>query len=169
MRFSRVWMRFSRVWVRFSRREVEIKPSGWDLAKCGWDLAGSWWDIAECGWDLTEGIWELAEQWVRFSRVVRASGCQCQSRTGPEVDPSIFRHRGIWGAADEAVLNNEHKRTIPKNPPFCEELRLVYPHLWLKANILGRGMKKKWISSICRTILLRSSKRKNWSRNRIDE
>ncbi len=31
-------------------------------------------------------------------------------------DPTIFRHSGIWGAADEAVLNNVHKN-IKKNPP----------------------------------------------------
>jgi hypothetical protein len=29
----------------------------------------------------------------------------------PGVDPSILRHSGIWGAADEAVLNNVHKKT----------------------------------------------------------
>ncbi len=33
-------------------------------------------------------------------------------------DPSILRHCGIWGAADEAVLNNGHKKKNPKNPPL---------------------------------------------------
>ncbi len=49
-------------------------------------------------------------EWTRSSRVVvvRASGCQCQSRNSPKFDPSILRHSGIWGAADEAVLNNVH-------------------------------------------------------------
>jgi hypothetical protein len=45
--------------------------------------------------------------WMRSSRVVRASDCQCQSRNSPEA-PSILRHNGMWGAAEEAVLNKEH-------------------------------------------------------------
>ncbi len=50
--------------------------------------------------------------WMRSSLVVRASDCQCTSCNGPGFDPSIRRHSGIWGAADEAVLN-----TVQKNPP----------------------------------------------------
>jgi hypothetical protein len=46
-------------------------------------------DQAECGWDLAE---------------VRAS----QLSYG--FDPSILWHSGIWGAADEAVLNIVHKQ-----------------------------------------------------------
>ncbi len=42
---------------------------------------------------------------MRTSLVVRASDCQCTSCNGPGFDPSIRRHSGIWGAADEAVLN----------------------------------------------------------------
>ncbi len=49
------------------------------------------------------------------SRVVRASGCQCQSRNSPGFVPSIIRHSGIWGAADEAVLSNVHKKKKSKN------------------------------------------------------
>ncbi len=45
---------------------------------------------------------------IKSSRVVRASGCQCQSRNSPGFDPSILRHSGIWGAADDAVLNTVH-------------------------------------------------------------
>ncbi len=32
-------------------------------------------------------------------------------------DPSIRRHSGIWGAADEAVLNIERKKIFFFNPP----------------------------------------------------
>jgi hypothetical protein len=46
---------------------------------------------------------------MRSSRVVRVSGCQCQSRNTPGFDPSILRYGGILGAADEAVLNAVHK------------------------------------------------------------
>jgi hypothetical protein len=42
---------------------------------------------------------------MRSSLVVRASDWQCTSCNGPGFDPSIRRHSGIWGAADEAVLN----------------------------------------------------------------
>jgi hypothetical protein len=41
--------------------------------------------------------------WIRSSLVVRAS--ECTSCNDPGFDPSIRRHRGIWGAADETVLN----------------------------------------------------------------
>ncbi len=42
---------------------------------------------------------------MRSSREVRASDSQCQSRSCPGFDPSILRHSGIWGAADDTVLN----------------------------------------------------------------
>ncbi len=47
---------------------------------------------------------------MRSSLVVRASDCQCTSCNGPGFDPSIRRHSGIWGAADEAVLNIVRKK-----------------------------------------------------------
>ncbi len=56
---------------------------------------------------------------MRSTRVFRASGCRCQSRNCPRFDPSILRHSGILGAADEAALNNIHKkRKNPKESPF---------------------------------------------------
>jgi hypothetical protein len=51
---------------------------------------------------------------MRCSRVVRASDCQFQSRNSPWFLPSILRHSGICGAADEAVLNNAHKKKKSK-------------------------------------------------------
>ncbi len=60
-----------------------------------------------------------SRMWMRLSRVVRASGFQCQSRTSSGFDPSILRHSGIWGAADEAVLNNVRPlKEKAKNIPF---------------------------------------------------
>jgi hypothetical protein len=56
--------------------------------------------------------------WMRSSQVVRASGCQCQSRNSPGFIPSILRHSEIWGAADEAVLNDVLYKKNPKNSPF---------------------------------------------------
>ncbi len=53
---------------------------------------------------------------MRSSRVVSASDCQCPSRNSPGFDPGILRHRGIWGAADEAVLNKEFTKKILKIP-----------------------------------------------------
>ncbi len=53
---------------------------------------------------------------MRSSLVVKASDCQCTSCNGPGFDSSIRRHSGIWGAADETVLNIVlNKRE--KNPP----------------------------------------------------
>ena len=57
---------------------------------------------------------------IRSSLVNRASDCQCTSCNSPGFDPSIRRHSGIWGAADEGVLNIVRKKQkIPpskKNP-----------------------------------------------------
>jgi hypothetical protein len=53
---------------------------------------------------------------MRSSQVVRAYGCQCQSRNSLGLDPRILRHSGIWGAADEAVLNKHIKRNTKKFP-----------------------------------------------------
>ncbi len=54
-------------------------------------------------------------------RVVRASG-QCQSCNSPGFDPSILQYREIWGAADDAVLNNVQKTKKWKNPPLKKSL-----------------------------------------------
>ncbi len=53
---------------------------------------------------------------MRSSLVVRASDCQFRSRNSPGFDPSILRHSGIWGAADEAVFNTVHREKIQKIP-----------------------------------------------------
>ncbi len=45
---------------------------------------------------------------MRSSRMVRAPDCQCHAKycnNSPGFDPSILRHSGIRGVADEAVLN----------------------------------------------------------------
>jgi hypothetical protein len=47
---------------------------------------------------------------MRSGRVIRASDSECRSRNCPRFDPSILRHSGIFGAADEAVLNIVHKK-----------------------------------------------------------
>ncbi len=54
---------------------------------------------------------------MRSSLVVRASDSRCYSRNCPG-------HIGIWGAADEAVLNKFLK--IPKNPPSKLGLPLLF-------------------------------------------
>ncbi len=48
--------------------------------------------------------------WMRSSWVIRASGNQSPIRNSPGFYPSILRHSGIWGAADESVLNNVSKK-----------------------------------------------------------
>jgi hypothetical protein len=84
MRCSRVWMRCSRVWVRCS---------------------GVWMRCSQV-WMRCSQVWiRCSRVWMRCTRVARASDSQCRSRNGPGFDPSILRHSGISGAADEAVLN----------------------------------------------------------------
>ncbi len=51
---------------------------------------------------------------IRSSRVIRASDCQCRSLNSPGFDPSILRHIGIWGAADEAEYST-FKKSFPVN------------------------------------------------------
>ncbi len=75
---------------------------------------------------------------MRSSRVVRASGCQCQSPNSPGFVPSILRHSGIRGVADEAALKNVHKKKKSKsfhfliNAPY--ELRTVWSGLKKRAS-----------------------------------
>ncbi len=68
---------------------------------------------------------------MRSSLVFRSSGCQCTSCNGSGFDPSIRRYSGIWGAADEAVLNIVRKKSPPKI--FLKrsnaDLQILGPHL----------------------------------------
>jgi hypothetical protein len=50
----------------------------------------------------------ISKRWMRSSRVVRASDSQCRSRNW--IDPSILWHSGIWGEADEAVMNKVREK-----------------------------------------------------------
>ncbi len=50
--------------------------------------------------------WYLLYLWMRSSRVLRASDCQCRRRNSPGLDPCNFRNSGIWRAAvNETVFN----------------------------------------------------------------
>jgi len=61
------------------------------------------------------GGWNLMELLIRFSGVVRSdSQWQCRNCLG--LDPSILRHSGIWGAANETGLNKVLNKS-GKNPP----------------------------------------------------
>ncbi len=57
---------------------------------------------------------------VKHSMWLCFADSQCRSRTRncPWFDPSILRHSGIWGAADDAVLNIVHKKEKSKKSPF---------------------------------------------------
>ncbi len=96
-------MRSSRVWMRSSRMVMRYSR-----------------------------VWMRSSRvWMRYSRVVRASGRQCQNRNSPGFDPSILRHSGIWGAADEAVLNNVHKKKKVKKSP----LKKLYVFRYMEKDI----------------------------------
>ncbi len=93
------------IWV------LEAHLESWRLSL---DLLGSAWAAEADSWDMeTHPAWmRTSPVWMRFNQVVRASGCQCQSRTSPRFNPRILRHSGIWGATDEEVLN---KKKSPLN------------------------------------------------------
>ncbi len=55
-----------------------------------------------------------------YSRVVRASDCQCQSRHSPGFAISILRHSGNLRAADYRMLNNVHTKRPVKNFNKCQ-------------------------------------------------
>ncbi len=72
-------------------------------------------------------------QWMRFSRVVRLSDSQCQSRNCHGFDPSILRHSGIWGAADEALLKKIPKKIKINFPCLTVVFSFVFlPGLWIR-------------------------------------
>ncbi len=120
----------------YSECRWNVAECGWDVAECGWDVAECGWDVAECGWDAAEcgwdacGVWMRCSQvwmrcsrvWMRCTRVARASDSQCRSRNCIGFDPSILRHSGIWGAADEAVLNKVHTFKKSKKNLFSDTL-----------------------------------------------
>jgi hypothetical protein len=60
--------------------------------------------------------------------VVRASCCQCQRHHSPGFDPSILRHSGISGEADEAVLDyvREHKKKKRKKSTFFKIVSIMF-------------------------------------------
>ncbi len=51
------------------------------------------------------------------------------SHNSPGFDPIILQHSGIWGAADEAVLNNVHKNKKSKKSLFYLFLYWFYSTL----------------------------------------
>ncbi len=114
------WMHFMFVFKTFhfmcvqmclEHSQINIFPPNLDSwTRCGWDLAELWMrpsrvvdEIWPSLWMRSSRVcgWHLAELWMRSSRVVRASDSQCRSRNCPGFEPSILRHSGIWGTADE--------------------------------------------------------------------
>ncbi len=70
------------------------------------------------GWDLAYILW--LERLTAIAKVATVLA---------GFDPSILRHSGIWGAADEALLNtvhmkNEEKNKKEKNPVLSSSLVL---------------------------------------------
>ncbi len=114
---------------------------------------------------------------MRSSLVVRVSDCQCTSCNGPGFDSSIRRHSGIWGAADETVLNivwMKRKKIPPKNikkknskpvlGPYSNKLENSWDTLPLKQHqrhcklfctvcVLENDV-KRWLVWICIALLI---------------
>jgi hypothetical protein len=60
--------------------------------------------------------------------VVRLSDSQCRSHNSPGFDPSILRHNGTGGEADEAVLNIVQKKkkfTAKKRSALLHSVKCV--------------------------------------------
>ncbi len=87
-----------------------------DLIHTRLDLIHTRLDLIHSRLDLIHTRLDLIHK-MRSSLVVRASDCQCTSSNGPGFDPSIRRHRGIWGTADEAELNIVRKKKKKKKIP----------------------------------------------------
>ncbi len=82
--------------------KVKTAMRGWELAKCECDLAKCGWDLTVCGWDLAECL---------------------TANAYPGSDPSILWQRGIWGAAEEAVLNKVLKKEV-----VCYRIKILKKH-----------------------------------------
>jgi hypothetical protein len=99
-------------------REAKEDPPCWEAVSCRESCprlpqSGSWplgrWNVKDIRHKF---LFRMRSSLVRMrSRLVdRAFDCQCTSCNIPGFDPSILRHSGIWGAADEAVLNIVRKK-----------------------------------------------------------
>jgi hypothetical protein len=68
---------------------------------------------------------------------------QLASRISPGFDPSILQRSGIWGTADEAVLNNVHKKKKSKKFPLYKKARWKQKTVKneIKNRMLGHLMK----------------------------
>ncbi len=74
-------------------------------------------------------IWLTVDEIYPSGKRLRASDSQCRNRNCPGFDPSILRHSGSKGAANEAVLNILHKKKQSKKIPLYFGLTLSE---WLK-------------------------------------
>ncbi len=116
MRSSRVWMRSSRVWMRSSRLWMRSSRV-WMRSSRVWMRSSRVWMRSSRGCMRSSRVWTRSSRvWTRSSRIVRMCDCNCYSGISPRFDLSILRHSGIWGTADEAVLNKVHEKKIKKSP-----------------------------------------------------
>ncbi len=108
---------WARIWGRYWSAKIEdisFYPPG--LSATNVNIFG-WHEIYLSGWSV----------WPPMSKSQQNSG----------LNPSIFRHSGIWGAAKETVLNKVYKK--PKNPPVEYIWR---QHEKNRRNLLGGNFKK---------------------------
>ncbi len=87
-------------------------------------------------------------EWMRSNRTVREYDCYRQSRNSPGFHPSILRHSEIWGAKDEAVLNNIHSTLYPTQ--LCTtSLYFLYFSLFTISPIQCTCMYNLYMYSFC--------------------
>ncbi len=109
------WSRSWWAWPGPPPRCTRPQPAPGSTARSAQPAHNATWSTTTRNTLLLNQNTQILRPRMRSSLVVRASDCQCTSCNGPGFDPSIRRHSGIWGAADEAVLNIV--RTKRKNPP----------------------------------------------------
>ncbi len=116
MRSGQVWMRAGQVWTR-SGRVCMRSGRVWMRSGRDWMRSGREWMISGRDWMKSgQVVGEIYPSVYCLEHL--AINANCQRRNSSGFDHSILRHSGIWGAADEAVLNNVHKKKKSKNPPF---------------------------------------------------
>ncbi len=91
-----------------------------------------------------KGSIEIVSGWV-LAEWFGASSCQSQSCNSSGFDPSILRHSGIWGAADEAVLNNVHNKTEIVRLMLCQFFIFIVFYLQVRVSLCVWPSAAAWL------------------------
>ncbi len=120
VQFFKLFLKMSKILNNISQRE-------------NWELSCSLYVMV--AWDLLLLIiWSL---WMRFSRMVWVSDCQCQRPNNPGFNPRILRYSGNWGTADETALTFAFTAYSSQSITFIRKILKLSGPLWWAAYING--------------------------------